>query len=148
MDILLLEDDHNQVELIVAELRGGFPAAKIVTISTERDFRSRFEEIAVNPPAIFLIDIMVRWTDSEPNLEVRPQEVKEEGFYRAGLRCLKLIKLDDRTKDIPVIFYTVLENHDLTGQMDLSEKIVYLQKESSFGPLLAQIRYLTSASPP
>ena len=140
MRILVVEDDHLQREWIRQKLQEEFNA-QIDMISTEGDFRSRLEEIAKNPPDVIIMDIMLRWTDPRPDMQPQPDDVKREGFFRAGLRCQRLLALDERTKNIPVILYTVLTNNDVGDETKkLRRNVIHVSKDSDIRPLFKRIR--------
>ncbi|MBI4257158.1 hypothetical protein HY626_03845 [Candidatus Uhrbacteria bacterium] len=142
MKILVVEDDHLQRDWIRQQLQQELNA-QIDVIKTELDFRSRLEEITKNPPDVIIMDIMLRWTDPNPAMEPQPEDVKMEGFFRAGLRCEKLLASDERTKNIPVILYTVLANSDLGDKIKkLGQNIFYVPKDSDIRPLARWIRGL------
>jgi CheY-like chemotaxis protein len=143
--ILIVEDDYLQVDLIETALRKepDFSPTKatIDRISTEKQFHTRFEGIKNNPPDIIIMDVMLRWDDPAPNMEPPPLEIKREGFYRAGLRNEKKLASEEKTRDIPVILYTLLKDIDLEGMPERS-KVKYLPKDSSLDPLVQLVRSL------
>jgi CheY-like chemotaxis protein len=141
MNILVVEDDHLQANWIRSSLEEGFPGATIQQISTEHEFHSRFNEIVVDPPDVVVMDVMLRWADPIPHLEPPPKEVQDEGFYRAGLRCKKMLAQDDRTANVPVILYTVLEYVDLEIDLrDSPSNVTHLRKEANSEELFDRIR--------
>lgn len=144
MYILLVEDDPLQVELIDEFLKddSAFPDADVKRISTESEFRSKFEDIATNNPDIIILDIMLRWADPAPDFQLPPDEIAEEGFYRAGLRCEKLLGQDSRTNEIPVILYTILGNGDLKDELPKRPQTVYLAKDFEPIEIVRQINKL------
>src|SRR6266850_8480467 len=109
MRILIVEDDYLQAEWIYGSLEQALPDAQFDRVSTESEFRSRFDEIANKGPDVVVMDVMLRWADPIPGLDLPPIDVQKEGFYRAGLRCERILARDDRTSQVPVILYTVLE---------------------------------------
>jgi CheY-like chemotaxis protein len=119
MQILLVEDDYLEEGLLRKILTGKpfrIPDEEIETISTEQDFRDRISDIAQSqqPPQLVIMDVMIRWTDPTPgelNMDQIPAAVKQEGPYRAGLRCAEM--LDKLNPQIPILFYTILEREDL-----------------------------------
>lgn len=141
MLILLVEDDPLQVELISEFLKAdsAFPDADIKRISTESEFISRFDEIAINKPDVIIMDIMLRWADPSLNFVLPPDEIAEEGFYRAGLRCEKLLAKDPRTDEIHIILYTILSNGDLSEELPQRPETIYLAKDFEPKELVDQI---------
>lgn len=144
MRILIVEDDYLQADWIYAGLEQALPSAQFDRVSTESEFRSRFDEIANKGPDVVVMDVMLRWANPIPGLVLPPDDVQEEGFYRAGLRCERMLARDDRTSRVPVILYTVLERTDLNHELpSLPEHVQYLPKESDLGPLIQKITELT-----
>jgi CheY-like chemotaxis protein len=131
MYILLVEDDPLQAALISEFLlhASAFPEAAVDRISTESGFRARFNDLAINNPDVVIMDIMLRWADPSPDFELPPDDIAEEGFYRAGLRCERMLSEDSRTNKIPVILYTILSNGDLTEELPDRPTTVYLAKD-------------------
>jgi predicted nucleotide-binding protein len=141
MKILIVEDDYLQAELIQEGLNAAFPGVDISHIKTESAFRSRLKSIVDNPPDVVIMDMMIRWTDPLPDLPPAPPEVREEGHYRAGLRCQRLLAQSEATAGIPIIIYSVLEREDL--QEDLKGtpmNVMYLSKDFEFKALIRFIR--------
>lgn len=144
MDILIVEDDAFQAETIEAKLNQEFPGAEIQKISTERQFHLSLDSIVQNPPSVVVLDVMLRWTDPAPNLETPPDDVRREGFFRAGLRCQKLLAQHETTSGVPVILYTVLDRNELDRELKgLPPNVVHLRKESDLSPLVQTIREMT-----
>ncbi|MFM9903640.1 MAG: hypothetical protein ACKVQJ_03605 [Pyrinomonadaceae bacterium] len=115
MKILIIEDDKLQFELI-REILSKFSELEpldVVRIATEADFRSRLNEIAENNPDVIMLDIMLRWADPNPNMQMPPKDVVDNGFERAGIRCGKLLSNNPKSRNIPIIVYSVLEAEDL-----------------------------------
>lgn len=131
MRIVLLENDHHQAEQIERDIRASFPQTDVAIerIATECAFRQRLEEIAQKPPDVVILDVMVRWADSQPNIPEVPLEVATEGHYRAGLRCARL--LSKRSPGIPIILYSVLEKTDLQQDLaSLTPNVTYIPKQA------------------
>lgn len=145
MYILVVEDDYLQANLICEKLTSEFHA-DVKRISTELEFRLSLNEFEENPPDVIVMDVMLRWTDPSPEIKIPPREVRKEGFYRAGIRCTKILAERDATKHIPVILYTILEHTDLEKQLtDLSTvmDVIHLRKESEDDRLVDSIRGLS-----
>jgi DNA-binding NarL/FixJ family response regulator len=143
MYVVLLEDDYLQAELIEKELKRSFPNLRLEIISTEQEFYQRVDQIAEAAPDVAVLDVMVRWTDPSLAMPPAPKEVTEEGFFRAGLRCQKL--LHERNSNINVLLYTILEKGDLALELKkLSRNVIHLKKESDPQILMDKIRILTS----
>lgn len=130
MYILIIEDDKLQFETIQNAIKKSraFSTARIERIVTESEFRSRFEEIASNTPDAIILDIMLRWADPAPDMPLPPPQIAEQGFYRAGVRCQRMLADDSRTKNIPIVVYTILENEDLLGEISERPQVSFLEK--------------------
>src|ERR1051325_11491658 len=140
MRIILVEDDYWQSDWISLHLKTNFKVSP-EQVFTEYDFHKQFESYMQKPPDAVIMDVMLPWTEAAEDMEPRPPKVKEEGAYRAGLRCRELLAGNERTKNIPVIFYTVLDKNDLESELqDLPENAVFLLKDSDAEPLIKEIR--------
>jgi len=138
MYIIIVDDDNLQAEWLMAMLKDFFQNSKIEWVDTEYEFRSRIDEFAEDPPDIIVMDVMLRWTYPSEDMPVLPDEVEKEGFYTAGFRCEELLSGKEALKNVPLIFYTVLEKADLKkryefvpGSTNLLTKQgrAYLQKQ-------------------
>jgi len=139
MKIVHVEDDHLLAAEIEQEIKKQFPGAQIELIRTESEFRRRLPELVASRPDLFIIDVMLRWADTAPNLPEPPAEVMKEGRFSAGVRCQRLLTEKDST--IPVIFFTVLENSDLEAfRKGSTESTPYLQKSHDYSPILAKVK--------
>lgn len=143
MYILIVEDDYLQAELIEEALRqeAALAPLEFERLSTESQFNERFEKLAANPPDLIIMDIMLRWTDPAPDMKAPPSDIEKDGYYRAGLRIEKLLAQDPRTRSVPIILYTILEDIDLEVELK-EERLHYLPKDSKLGPLVEKIRSL------
>jgi hypothetical protein len=140
MYIVVVEDDHNQAAWIEARLKERFPEAEFRRVKTEHEFRSLSSEFAQVPPDIVIMDVMLRWTDPSPNQPARPERVKEEGPFKAGLRCQEIFASIPGCGTVPVLLYTVLEEKDLRKELGkLTGLFVHLRKDSDAGPLLESV---------
>ena len=140
MRILLVEDDHLQSDPTLDNLRREFHGASFTRIRTESEFRAKFKEIATNKPDVIIMDVMLPWADPDPDLKV-PPEVAEGGIGRAGIRCKNLLAENEATRDIPVLFYTVLDNPQLqTDIQNLRPEAEHLIKEPDSIDLIERIR--------
>jgi hypothetical protein len=117
--IVWLEDDHIQREGTIPTLRRAVPDMELDEVSSESEFVRRINEWTKNPPDLFMLDMMVRWTDyklPEDQRTPEPPRVREEGYSRAGVRCLDFLRQHQELATVPVLFYTILERQDLRGR--------------------------------
>ena len=150
MRILYVEDDDLQFEVVADALMRGIPAVHVINISTESEFRSSFEVIAQSPPDLIIIDLMLPWTIARPDMPAMPQDVSEGGFKSAGLRCKALLDSDNRTQDIPVIFYSdlnllSLEERERIAATKRKGPVFAFFKSSDFTQLVRTARSLGHA---
>jgi CheY-like chemotaxis protein len=143
MNILLVEDDPLQVEMLEELLRSRDNS--VTVIETELEFVERLDEIEREPPDLFVVDVILRWTDPQPNAQRPPREVIEGGRERAGFRCRARLLERTGTRELPVILYSHLDPSHFERQLQgLPNSTLYLQKDSDFTPLLDAIQKLTS----
>ena len=139
--ILVVEDDHLQEGPLEAHLQSAFPGMQIKTINTEHEFRRRFDELRAVQPSVVIMDVMLRWADPSPMAEEPPPVVVEGGYYRAGLRCAALMHEDATLRNVPVIFYSVVERSDLERDgTPLGSATSYLRKSPDPSALVRKIR--------
>jgi CheY-like chemotaxis protein len=130
MHFLIVEDDKLQFSYIKNGIRQGryFSESRIERIATEWEFIGKFESLATEKPDVILLDIMLRWTDPAPDMTLPPADIAEEGFFRAGVRCEQRLAVDPRTRNIPVIVYSILEKTDFDGEIRERPEVHYLEK--------------------
>jgi len=145
--IVLVEDDPTPAKNLHKKLSDEFSRGQVKRIRTEREFRSHLDEFSGKPPDVIVLDVMLPWTDTE-NLVPAPKDVYEEGVYRAGFRCIKLLA-DKITTRIPCIVYTVLARSALDKEFNALPdglRVEYLQKDPDRTRLFNLIRKLTRHS--
>lgn len=144
MRIVSLEDDEPFWDLLQEALNEAFPGANLLWLHTESDFCQNMKEFAANPPNIFLLDVMVKWADASEHMLPAPKEVVEQGYYRAGLRCRRLLLENPATAPVPVIFFTVLERSDIeTVVQELPANTAFVGKSNDFRELIQIIHHLS-----
>lgn len=143
MKIILIEDDFLQAEMMADLLRQELEST-VEIIRTEFDFCGQLEEIGQNPPNVFVIDVMLRWTDPGPVMTMQPRDVLDGGRERAGFRCQERLAAIDATREVPVILYSFFDDSQFDHKVrSLPPSAVYLQKESDPTPLLDTICRMT-----
>ncbi|MGB8508129.1 MAG: hypothetical protein WCD76_06980 [Pyrinomonadaceae bacterium] len=144
LNILVVEDDDIQAKQILGQLRKQFPRDHVSAISTEHQFRAALPNIADRPPDVVVMDVMLRWTDPSRNMPPRDEDVRREGPNRAGFRCKNLLAAGERTRNVPVILYTVLEREDISHELHHEGSDIYLLKDADTVPqLVDKIRECT-----
>lgn len=142
--IVVVEDDHLQDGPLQELLREQFPTARIEVVCTERDFRDRLDGYRRDPPSIVVMDVMMRWANPRQGDPPPPPDVLAGGYRRAGIRCVDLMRRAPALRDVPVVYYTILERSDLERDADAFPDNVFLvRKSSDRQPLTRKIRELT-----
>ena len=138
---VVIEDDHRQEGPLAENLAGMFPGATVETLVTEEQFRAHLPRMREAVPDLVVMDVMLRWASPRPGLPAPPDEVLAGGYYRAGLRCARLMLGDSRLRRVPVVLYTILERNDLErdGQ-SLPPNATYVGKNSEPDVLNRHIR--------
>ncbi len=140
MNILIVEDDYFQAEWIEQIVLKEFSGSRTKILRTETEFRDFMREGGFKPDVIIL-DVILPWTVPGSKAEPPPEEVRNNGRHRAGVRCWRHLAENPETRDIPVVLYTVLDTEDL--QEDIPPNVRYLSKQSDPVPLVEEIKRLT-----
>lgn len=134
--IYIVEDDYFQLEYVSTLLQNEFGSdVEVRPIQTESEFCRRFEEIAAARPACIVLDILIQWAEATMSDDSRGPGT----FRTAGLRCQRKLREDQRTKNIDVILYTVLDRSDV---LDFPQEVHYLRKDASDERFLELVRTL------
>jgi len=128
MRILVVEDIEQQGEWLCKKLRQLYQTAEVQHVRTESEFHQLAENFRSDPPALAIIDMMLRWSDPAPDMPEAPAEVNDDG-RRAGLRCVRLLQGDPRSAGVPIIIRTVLEDIDFEDG-ELPSEIPLVTRES------------------
>lgn len=141
--IIIVEDDHLQEGPLQEYLTSTVTDADIETVSTELDFRTRLPALRQRRPDVVIMDVMLRWTFPTPNACPPPADIAADGYYRAGLRCARLLADDPALSGVPVVLYTILERSDLErdGQ-SLPPNSTYVGKHTDRDVLSRKVRDL------
>ncbi|HYV91135.1 MAG TPA: hypothetical protein VE978_05105 [Chitinophagales bacterium] len=141
MKILIVEDDYSQADWLVLQITDRFKDYSIDLIETELEFRTKIKTIEDNPPELILMDIMLRWTNPSPEMVKPPIDIAKSGIFDAGFRCQNLLKQSEKTRNIQIIFYSVLDKDDLESKLkNMPSNVVHLKKEANMAPLFNQMR--------
>lgn len=146
--IVIVEDDHLQEAPLKDYLRVTITDAQIEPICTELGFRTRLPALREHVPDIVVMDVMLRWTFPAPDAVVPPEDVASGGYYRAGLRCARLLANDSQLCGVPVILYTILERSDLERDGEaLPKNSTYLGKNTELDVLSRKVRDVLKVRP-
>ena len=138
---VVVEDDHLQESPLTSHLAVDFPDATLETLTTEEQFRAHLPDMWTRTPDIVIMDVMLKWASPRPDLPPVPDDVAAGRYYRAGLRCARLMLDDHRLRRVPVVLYTILERSDLErdGQT-LPANTTYVGKNAELDVLSRHIR--------
>jgi DNA-binding NarL/FixJ family response regulator len=138
---VVVEDDHLQEGPVADHLAAVFPDATVETLATEEQFRAHLPHMRGAVPDLVVIDVMLRWAFPRPDMPAPPADVAAGGYYRAGLRCARLMLDDSQLRRVPVVLYTILERSDLErdGQA-LPANATYIGKNAELDVLSRHIR--------
>jgi len=145
--IVIVEDDHLQEGPLEDQIRDAFSPARITTVATEEEFRRRLGDFRRDPPDLFVMDLMLRWSYPSRTAIPAPPDVARGGYQRAGLRCARLMAEDPALCEVPVVFYTILERSDLDRDLDQvpGADTAYVRKSTDPEVLVRKIRALLRA---
>jgi CheY-like chemotaxis protein len=140
--VVLIEDDHLQAEDLEERLLDeNLPELDIERIPTESSFLIRQRTLGENPPDLFIVDVMLRWTDPGPDEPEEPPDYLETGGYaRAGIRLARALRADSKLASVPVILYTVLGSGDLEFGVPGLVQIPAVKKEAELSGLTTEMR--------
>ena len=111
MRILVVEDNEQQGEWLRLKLQELYKFMVVQHVRTESEFHALVQDFRANPPALAIIDMMLRWSDPAPDIPKPPPEVNDDG-RRAGLRCIQMLRADPTSAMVPIIISTVMEDID------------------------------------
>ena len=141
--IVVVEDDHLQEGPLEEYLIDRFPGSQVETIRFESDFRDRLEHYREARPDLVIMDVMLKWARSREDAPAEPPDVAEGQYFRAGMRCTRLMAADENLRDVPVIVYTILERQDLErDDPDWLSTCDYVRKSSDLEVIGRRVRRL------
>jgi CheY-like chemotaxis protein len=148
MRALLIEDDYYFGREVVRDLEENFPAVRgaIDVIKTEREFRTLFDDPSRHLAYGFIVlDVMVHW-DKRSSGSTPDQDVQQEGYFRAGVRCLDRIRRRTDTQQIPVVIHSALESEKLLQAIQqkgiIFERIEIVPKSGNPNSLVEALKRL------
>jgi DNA-binding NarL/FixJ family response regulator len=142
MNIVIVEDNRVELDEILPRLCGEFPGVNFNVIETESAFRRAVPDLRATPPTIVIMDMLLRWSDAGSE-EEQPAEIGGD-FYSAGLRCQTLLASYPETKNVPIIFYSMLDRNDAIPDR-LPRNTVFSTKSRELFDLVRKIRNLIAA---
>jgi CheY-like chemotaxis protein len=128
--VLVVEDDELWQDHIQRCLSMDLAGAETRVISTESEFLYSFEEIACWKPDVVILDVMLKWA-TLGSLPTEPAPKQGETYHRAGLRCLRRLESEERTRMVPKVLFTVTTLRDLALDLvSLPDHVRHVQKGS------------------
>jgi DNA-binding NarL/FixJ family response regulator len=141
MKILLIEDNFAFGEPLREDIERNF--GEVQWLETESDFYAEWPDIAAAPPRAAVIDVMLKWDILRRDKRVRPPYAAN--MYHGGIRCAQKLSEDPRTKDVPIILFSVIDRADLAEAIQrMPGNVTYLQKSAEPNHLILRLREVTS----
>lgn len=121
--IIVMEDDYFNRDLIQKLLSKQFPYLTPIFLKTEHEFHTAFPYIVADLPCLAMLGARVKWTEPAPSMPNPPVEVRKGKYFEAGFRCWRMLRNNPSTKNVPVIFYTVIDERGNADQDILSDTL-------------------------
>jgi CheY-like chemotaxis protein len=140
--IFLIEDDPQQSASIKAAIERRYRNAEVELLETESEFCNRIAELPAGGgrrPRIVVSDVMLPWAFPTSNTPEVPTEVVEGTFRKAGLRCWNRFRQREDLRQIPWIYFTVLDEKTIEFEKHSDEQTGYAQKSNQIDPLLDEM---------
>ena len=120
MKILIVEDDYLFAEDMRQDILSNpkFAGSQVDMVCTEQEFREKFADIIRAKYDLVILDVMIRWVEPSPEQKPPEDDVLEEGYFRAGIRCLQKLRGNDATKEIPVVIHSNLDDKKILEEMN------------------------------
>lgn len=140
--VVLVEDDRWESNYVKGLIEKAFPSrATVEQLYTEADFHSAMKWIRAQPPAVVIMDIALPLGDIDlSNLGVDASDVEGDGKdavgYKAGLRCLRLLREAPETRQVPVILHTIYTRENFPDMPAESGNLLLITKEQQYGRLI------------
>lgn len=136
---MIVEDNRDLALSLANELQRALSDADPELVLTESDFRLRLPRWVAEPPAMFIVDVMLRWSLPAREMPARPPEVTDA--YRAGFRCIEALLREPSTQHTPIIVHTVLDRPDVEHELAALPKNVVFRRKGS-APIIDVVRSL------
>lgn len=141
--VVIVEDSASSA--LEEELRSAFAGIQVEIFTCESDFHDALRAIVANPPDLFIIDMLLRWTTPRPQMPPRPPHATR---YRAGVRCVQAL-LASPAKEVPVIIHSVLERAEIAEMTTFPTSVSYVQKGNGVAATVRAVLETTrDLSPP
>jgi hypothetical protein len=139
--VILVEDDPEQSASIKAAVRARYRNAEVEILETEGEL---YRRVASLPPGggdlrMVICDVMLPWAYPDRGSPKPPQEVVEGTFRKAGVRCWRKLRQRQDLRDIPWIYFTILDERAFEFARYSDDRTGYAQKANSIEPLLDEM---------
>jgi len=136
VEILLIDDDPIQTETISAAIQGVHPGATVTTLETESDFYDYLEKNKAQPawiPSLVVCDVMLPWAFPSPDAASKkaPDDVVKGTYRKAGVRCWSKLRQEKQLKEVPWIYFTVLEAETIGFDQNRDSHTRHVRKEGN-----------------
>ena len=149
MRVLLVEDNWEHAQEIIAHLRRSFDDVAVAHMETEWDVRQNLPKIVSAGPDIIFLDIILPWCRPSPDMPPPPDEIVSGNPYRAGLRCLDLFLSESQLSGTPILVHSVLDPERIAeGMKSVPDNVVFLRKPTDWQRILVMIESLMHRLPP
>ena len=113
-------------------------------------------EWTANPPAAFVIDVMLRYMDRGDDDSHVPEQVRkqarEDKFYRAGIRNATAVLETPALREVPLILHSILDEADLRNDskypVPLSGNVMVCRKEANGHGIIEALAGVAAPSSP
>ncbi len=139
--LVLIEDS----ERYIRELLGLFEQElqlspdEVLVITSEADFYKEIANWSQEPPAAFVIDVMIPFAFPNEPTEHVPLELQEKAladkFYRAGIRCACYLLSKPALAGVPMFVHSILTDAELASdkayEPPRSSNVIICPKEAN-----------------
>jgi len=137
--ILLIEDNVNSGVQIYNDL---VRVGQTSWLNSESEFEKYWHLVEAEPPDVVVLDVMMAWAHpSKEKTPIPPGGVPN--LYTAGIRCAQKIVKSEKTRNVKIVFYTLVPEEDVREPLkELLEKrpdMIYLQKPFDIGSVVGKV---------
>ncbi len=138
--IAVVEDDYFDMELTIDLLAKHFGSYGTMKFATEEEFRRSVHGFNADPPVLVLMGMRMKWADPAPEMPAPPQDVLAGTYREAGARCWRALRTNNGTKNVPVIFYTTIDERNNVNLEILRDPMTtFIEKDITDKKILAAI---------
>ena len=142
--VIVVEDDIWESDYVKALIQKAYPSVGVEQLYSEAEFHQGMPGIVANPPAALVLDIALPLGNIDveqlgPNVSDIEGEGRDAIAYNAGLRCLKLLRQNAATRNIPTILHTIYTRSNFPDMPAESGNLILITKQEQYGRLLKAI---------